>query len=238
VRHVARHVDAHQRTLTTIHCDTRDGHVLSERPPGDRQRAGPPRWRTSNGPVTRCRVASYGFPRLHIAVEGTLPDGLVRVGAQLVDGDRADVDVRLHTVERSRWVLSDEVFGLAAGGLRELARSGADSIVAVVAHCVCWHSPLRLAKRCTDLPGALSVRLLDETAPSSNPQDPHGPELGRAGWPRYVVKFRQRFCIEVRNHSRVDLQVVLFKNNVASGGQVQILADSTTSSAGGHTRFG
>jgi hypothetical protein len=121
--------------------------------------------------------------------------------------------------------------GLAADGLLQLARFGADSIVAVLARCVRWHSPLRLAKRSTDLPGALSVRLLDETVLSSKPQGPHGPELGRAGWPRYVVKFRQRFCIEVRNHSRADLQVMLLNNNVASGGQVQILADSTTSSA-------
>ncbi|HLT38491.1 MAG TPA: hypothetical protein VK034_19525 [Enhygromyxa sp.] len=182
----------------------------------------------------RCRIVGHGQPRLQVAVDGPLPaeirEQIGRIGVALVEAERADVDVRLRAVEDGRWVVTDELFGLASDGVPELPRFTDASIVAVLGHCIDWRAPLRLARRCTELAGALGLRLLDETTPSSNPQDPRGPDLAGTGWPRYRIEFGRKFCVEVSNDARVPLQVTLL--NVAADGQVQLLADSTTIPAG------
>jgi hypothetical protein len=174
----------------------------------------------------RCRVVKYGAPRLRAAIEGELAAGtrdqLAQVGVECVDAAVVDVDVRV-VADAGQWVLCDELFGLASAGLPELARFGAEALVRVLGHCVRYRAPLRLVRRCTDLPGALVLRALDARIPVLDPQNPQLPDLAGPGTPRLKLALGQPFCLELSNQSDVDLQVTLV--NMASGGQIQYVGD-------------
>lgn len=139
----------------------------------------------------------------------------------------ADSQVRL--VQRGGgWDMEDDIAG--ANGVPPLIRltgpkqtKRAGSILMLYR---AYSLPLRMATRCTDLPGKLKTTLLlcpedgleeDEAASAALPDAPGHPAL------TYAMKLGDRFCVQIRNASIYDLRVTLL--NCAASGKVELLGN-------------
>ncbi len=88
--------------------------------------------------------------------------------------------------------------------------------------------PLRMATRCTDLPGQLKVKLLacpEDGVPEEDAQKADLPELSRHKALDYAIEIGTGFCVHVHNASLQQLRVVLV--NCAASGKVEFLGDQT-----------
>lgn len=167
--------------------------------------------------------------RARVIVESPLHRFVVRF-------DAADEDVTSavrNTADRMRAANLDEpgdvwcarrdgalVFGdgcytsIAPGDARTLVApasiAGAE-IGAALEHLRRYCEPVRMARRCRDLPNALSLEVLDCTdvavVPEAALQDPPLPRA-RTGDGIPEIREDQRFCVRIANASRVDLEVV------------------------------
>lgn len=176
----------------------------------------------------RCRISSYGQPRLHICVEGELPAGLAEQLETLHIGILPSAPVRL-VADQGEWVLCDECHGLADQGELELARFPSERILNVLSHCATYRAPLRLYQRCTTR--ALELHLLEATR-ATNPQNPDLPALVPDVDGRYRIARSTAICVDVGNHSGEDLQLTFV--NVAASGAVQYLGDASVREGGRH----
>ena len=125
------------------------------------------------------------------------------------------------------WVLTDDVHG-ARPGDPVLARLGSQEVVAearrVMEHYVRYAGPLRMAKRCIDLPGALRLTLLacptDQIEPD---QIPKLREIQTETDRSYSLEHATKFCVRVRNTANQRLKVSLFSSDAS--GTVTLLGD-------------
>src|SRR5262249_39234340 len=88
--------------------------------------------------------------------------------------------------------------------------------------------PLRMATRCTDLPGQLQVKLLacpEDGLPEDEAQKADLPEVTRHKAVTYALEIATPFCVHVRNASIKQLRVTLV--NCAASGLVEFLGDQT-----------
>lgn len=188
-------------------------------------------------PAARARITSRATPSLPVSFDSPAsPDTLARLAKSasfaVVEDGRADVRL----VRRGdAWVLCDDVHGLVEEGRPELVRCSDQELLRVLDTYADYRMPLRLAARCTDLPGALDVRLLDarDLPVDADLQDPDLPEIGEAPDFRYAVKIGDPFCIVVENRSRTALRSAALLN-CATSGQVQHIASFVLPASGGH----
>jgi len=85
--------------------------------------------------------------------------------------------------------------------------------------------PLRMATRCTDLPGQLNVRLLacKDKVPEDQAQKADLPEATKHEALNYNLEIGMGFCVHVHNGSNQRLRVALV--NCAASGRVEFLGD-------------
>lgn len=145
---------------------------------------------------------------------------------------------RLERQPDGTWTLTDDVHSAQEGepvlfNIR-LGPDDADQALSLMEHYVRYAGPIRMAKLCTDLPGALQVRLLQcpKTGTVSPEAAPELPEVEtRSGFP-WELSAGDRFCVRVRNTSGERLRVTLL--NSAASGKVEFLGDQVIDSAATH----
>jgi hypothetical protein len=164
--------------------------------------------------------------------------------------DETQARARLEHRADGRWYLTDDVAGVVPGYLRAgqpagshagefppLAVFAADhlgrarDLLEVYAR---YSLPLRMATRCTDLPGQLKVRFLscpNKIEPAATAETADLPELRRHKALTYAVAAGDGFCVHVHNASMEMLRVVLV--NCSETGQVEFLADQTVNPMAG-----
>lgn len=142
---------------------------------------------------------------------------------QLV-GDAEDVTV-VHT--DTAWALLDDLYADSAAPFVAVPLDRADLLVAVLEQYSAYIAPVRLARSCSDLPGALVIAILDcsRDAPTgAAAQDPQLPAVQQ-------LPVDHRVCFTVLNTSDVALEVTLFDASstgaVSSLGAAQIQPRAT-----------
>lgn len=166
-----------------------------------------------------------------------------------VVGPGAPRDVALEQRADKAWALTDDVFGTGeAPGEPTLAVIPPARLACarrVVDHYYWYSAPLRLAKRCQDLPRCLAMRLLDcnrlgaiSPADAQDPTKlPHEVPLGQGAAP-YVFKGGDKtgggdqVCLLVENMSDVGLYVTLIA--CQASGNVAVMSRSQVPGRGAH----
>lgn len=157
--------------------------------------------------------------------------------------------VSLERCADGSWALTDALHGTgtdpAEPFLIRIPESQRSCAAAMLEHYRRFSEPLRMAEHCTDLPGKLTLRLLDCTLAEkteagiltlANPQVPNLPELplGPSGLYEFDLSVEQppEFCIQLANNSEVPLKVALF--NCGAEGRTQHLEAVTVASRQTH----
>lgn len=136
--------------------------------------------------------------------------------------DESDADIELVKVNGS-WCLGDDIHGIEPDDPKFpfIDDRNPRQLRSVVEHYYAYSAPLRLARRCQDLPNLLKITLLDcneiDLTPR-NAQDIKLHEVSGCSKARYAVSTGDKVSIAVNNHSSHDLYVHLF--NVAASGRV------------------
>ncbi|MEZ4456384.1 MAG: caspase family protein [Gemmatimonadales bacterium] len=139
---------------------------------------------------------------------------------ELVPAKRAAV--RLEQSPDGSWNLGDDVHGAAAGTWPLVTLRGAqlDQVGPLLEQYVRYSLPFRLARQCTDLPGALDVRFVDGAARAAGAD---ARELPRQRDGRYRLVPGTTFTVRVNNTSGHRLRVVLLA--AEASGNVAWLGD-------------
>jgi hypothetical protein len=184
-------------------------------------------------PGARGRLVAPGVPeRLRCAIVPPDPVALAscKDSPMLEITDDPAAAVRLEKrPDDDTWVLVDDVHGakpgypvLATVPPAKLGRTGL-----LFEHYFYYSLPLRLAKLCTDLPGALQLQILacpkDKTFTPEEAQNPALPEATTGTELAYELRSGDLFVFRVRNTARVRLRVTLLV--AAASGRVQVLGD-------------
>jgi len=155
--------------------------------------------------------------------------------AVVAPGEPADV----HLVRAGdRWFVVDDQHGTGpdAPVLFSLHHDELDCARDVLEHYQRYALPLRVARRASDLPGALAVTVLDcpgeDEVPSHQAQRGRLSEARRDAQGRYQLAAGAPVCVDLHNRCARDLRVSLF--NLAATGQVQLLGDEMIPPAAHH----
>ena len=159
-----------------------------------------------------------------------------RVIAELQESDllkvvgQREAQARLEKGSDGNWSLTDDVSGAkpAYPALLTLRPDQLDRARNVFELYIRYSLPLRMATRCTDLPGQLKVKLLacpEDGLPEQDAQKADLPELSRHKALDYAIEIGTGFCVHVHNASLQQLRVVLV--NCAASGKVEFLGDQT-----------
>lgn len=135
---------------------------------------------------------------------------------------------RLERRENGAWALTDDLAGAKPQypALLTLKPDQLKYAREVLELYAVYSLPLRMAKRCTDLPGGLQVRFLvcsEDGVPEEEAQTKDLPEMTPDKALSYVTKVGTAFCIHVRNTTLKPLRVALV--NCAASGRVEYLGD-------------
>lgn len=181
-------------------------------------------------PGARARVVRAGeHERLRCVVVPPHADVLRRLRAspllEIVD-DR-DAEVQLVRCPDDRWALADDLHGHGAPPLFTLPAGRLDAAREVLEHYRSYSIPLRMAKRCVDLPGALRLTLLrcppEGALSPARAQEGSLLEVPAPGGPGYELLAGELFCVHLRSTSDERLRVTLLC--AAASGKVQILGE-------------
>jgi Caspase domain len=175
----------------------------------------------------RCRLVSTPAPLLSLSIEGNLAASALddlQHNTSIVLVAPHVADLRL-IEDKGSWVFCDDVHGLARQQRPELVRAETQELPFYLAGYLRYRAPLRVASRCTDLPGALSIKLLDaKTIPDAiDLQSPNLPEVSGGDGFRYILAAGAPFCIRVENTSDQPLRSVTLLN-CGTSGRVQRIA--------------
>jgi hypothetical protein len=182
-------------------------------------------------PGARARLVEHGpAARLACAVVGG-DDGLaalLRTSPLLQVVGEHEAQARLERRTDGYWALTDEVHGARPEypALVVLRPDQLDLAREVLELYYRSSLPLRLAKRCVDLPGQLELSLLacpEDGLPEAEAQVADLPELPRDKALGYSLKVGDTFCVHARNASIWRLRVTLV--NCAASGKVEWLGD-------------
>jgi hypothetical protein len=192
---------------------------------------------------SRGRLLEPGRPdRLLVALEpfdSGLAGEIAPLGVTVLSKGRAAHEAELELRrEGADLVLYDEVHDdrrdSDVAPLLRIPQGRADDLERALRHYARYNSVLRLARRCLDLPGALSVTLLDwnsavRPAPAAL-ADPLLPEVNRTPGGAYTVRESSAFVIRVANRSNLVLHVSVF--NCTGSGRVEYLGNETLAPKG------
>jgi hypothetical protein len=184
-------------------------------------------------PGARGRLVRAGQPdRLTVALEPFDPRLAARLearGIAAVPPGTQGIEACLHRDAKGRFHLGDEIYGdgrtPSRPPLASFTEEHPDTLEAVLGHYARYRQALRLPSRCTDLPGALRVELLDcrntAVVASQDLQAPSSPQLPiDIPW-NYKVQEGEGFAIRIDNRAYDPLNVFVF--NCTGSGRVENL---------------
>jgi hypothetical protein len=184
-------------------------------------------------PATRGRLVRAGTPdRLTVSLEPFDPRLAARLearGIAAVPPGTPGIEACLYQDANGRFHLGDEIYGdgrsPARPPLASFTEDHQDTLEAVLGHYARYRQVLRLPLRCSDLPGALQVELLDcrnmaMVAPE-NLQAPSFPQLSSDTFWRNKVQEGDGFAIRIDNRAEDPLHV--FVLNCTGSGRVENL---------------
>jgi hypothetical protein len=196
--------------------------------------------------AAQCESAPFELPAgararlVELGAEGKVGCAVVpaddRVAAALRESDLLNVvgpreaQARLEKGNDGNWSLTDDVSGAkpAYPALVTLRPDQLDRARDILELYFRYSLPLRMATRCTDLPGQLKVKLLacpEDGVSEEDAQKADLPELIRHKALDYAIEIGTGFCVHVHNASLQQLRVVLV--NCAASGKVEFLGDQT-----------
>lgn len=184
-------------------------------------------------PGARARlIQPAAAERLRCAVvppDRSLVDEISRSSALRLVADPADAEVRLERRDDAQWALRDDLHGLPLGTPDLFALTLKDGAQArrLLEHYDAYSRPLRMARRCTDLPDVLRVDLLQ--APSRDLEPARAqitplPEIPRVDQ-HYALTQWQKYAIRVHNRWSAPLRVTVL--HCRSDGTVECLYDQS-----------
>lgn len=182
-------------------------------PPGARARL----VRAGADPVLCCAIV----PEEDELIAALAASPLLKITSQ------REAEVCLERRKDGRWALTDDLHGSGDGEpvLFSLTEGQFQIAPAVLEHYLAYSLPFRMAKQCTDLPGAMQVRLLQ--CPSNFSSIPTEvdvgklPEVTSLSDTTYQLKPGTKFCIRVHNASDEILRVAVV--NSAGSGRVEMV---------------
>lgn len=185
-------------------------------------------------PGARGRLVKAGTPdRLTVSLEPFDPRLAARLearGIAAVPPGAPGIEAYLYRDANGRFHLGDEIYGdgrnPARPPLASFTEDHPDTLEAVLGHYARYRQVLRLPSRCSDLPGALQVELLDcrntaAIAPE-NLQAPSAPPLSSDTPWNYKVQEGQGFAIRIDNRDE-DAPLNVFVLNCTGSGRVENL---------------
>ncbi len=184
-------------------------------------------------PGARGRLARAGAPdRLTVSLDPFDPRLAARLearGIAAVPPGTPGTEACLYRDANGVFHLGDEIHGdgrsPARPPLASFTESPQDTLEAVLGHYARYRQALRLPSRCTDLPGALQVELLDcrntAVAASQDLQAPSFPQLPTDMPWNYKVQEGEGFAFRIDNRAYDPLDVFVF--NCTGSGRVENL---------------
>lgn len=175
------------------------------------------------GPAARLRVCLV--PPVAALAERLLAEAPIAL-------DDRNPEVALVRQPDGAWAITDELFG--AGGSAEeptlvsVPRGQLDLLPAILAQYLTYITPVRLARACHDLPGALRLTLLDckgKTISPSEAPDPQLPPIAGSVRAPYELRDGDELCYLVENRSDATLSVTVI--DCAGSGRVQLLGEGS-----------
>lgn len=179
--------------------------------------------------------------RLRCAVVPRDPDIEARLRASALLEVVAAAEAAEVRLEHSggRWLLTDSLHGVRGDGpiLFALEPRELDGARSLLEHYHAYARPLRVARRASDLPGALALRVLacppgHRMIPSQAQRAIGLHELAPRPPDTYELAERDRVCFEASNRSAHRLRVTLV--NAAASGRVQLLGDDVLEPGASH----
>ena len=207
---------------------------------------------TARAIATGVELPAVGRGRLIAAGEATRlavalrpqDAGLARAldGSPLLAVTReAEAEVVLVRRSDGGWAVTDDVFGAGDAAdeptLLVIPADRLAAMVRVVEHYYAYSAPLRLARRCQDLPHALRLELRDGKGAGSiavaEAQDPaRWPELPRGRLASYECHEGDKVVIVVHNDSEQEIKVTVVV--CQDSGEVEILSESVVGRNAAH----
>jgi hypothetical protein len=192
--------------------------------------------------LARSRLLSVAAPlRLALKAGDSLARDALR-DLPLVQACAPDAgpEAWLEVVSDSERMLGDELYNsrdeAAPRGLIRLRRATAPRVRALLEHYCRYSEPVRMARRCRDLPGSLTIDVLDcgDVAPSNpfagNLQQPDLAVVAMTAEGFIELRAGQRFCLRVGNGASRELSVGLFCCTI--DGRVEFLRQQLVPASG------
>jgi hypothetical protein len=179
-----------------------------------------------SGALVQVPAAYDASARLRVRIsDESIIAAIGRSGLLEVVDEREDVAL-VARPDRS-WIITDDVFGSAAGE-PVLGGIPADRIVAMLEHYRDYIAPVRLARACQDLPGVLRLAMLDCGHETLSGPATQAPVLSTV---RDVPR-DHRVCFVVANRGDLALEVTLF--DASATGSVLVLGEARVPAGAQH----